>query len=85
MHLKPNSRELLVKYTNHKYEQMNFMSKHYIQNINLENKNKDVSNYPCIDPFIDEFYSNVKLAENFLIELKYSVGFLGYTISLNSI
>ena len=86
VHLKPNSRELLVKYMNYKYEQINFASKNYLQNINLESEDtKDPSSYPCIDPFIGEFCKNVKVVDNFLSEVKYSVRLIGYVISLDSI
>ena len=86
VHLKPNSREFLVKYMNHKYEQINFASKNYLQNMNLENEDtKDPSSYPCIDPFIGEFCKNVKVVDNFLSEVKYSVRLIGYVISLDSI
>ena len=86
VHIKPNSREFLVKYTNHKYEQMNFMSKNYIQSMSLETEDtQSPLSYPCIDPFIKEFCKNIKDVDSFYNELKYSVGFAGYTISLESI
>ena len=49
-----------------------------------KSKTEDWSSYPSIDFHIDEFHKNVKHRDNFLYNLKSSVGFMGYKVSLKS-